>query len=294
MQKYSYFYCILAIFIFSTNELVGKFIDSAVSPLAITCYRFFIGSLLLSCIYFRKHIFLLNKTRTIDIAKISLIGILIGFSMYLLQLGVYYSQASFSAIIISTNPIFVSILAVFILKEKLSTRTILCLLFGLMGLSLVIFGQTQQFETSENLFLGIIYCILASITFALYTVLSKNEIKKTNNFFFNAISFLSGAVGLFIFGLLTKQDMSIPLQINHLLGLIYLGVFVTGIAYITFFHGLKHIKAAYGSSFFLLKPIFASIMAYFLLKEQLVVIQIIGVGIVIISLLLQHTSTSSS
>ena len=289
MKEYqSYLLCLLAIFIFSTNELIGKFIDTSITPIAITAYRFFIGSFLISLFL------LLNKKKYVPkvsmkyILVISSIGILnVCISMFTLQLGIYYGQASFSAIIVSSNPIFVSIFAYFILKEKLYFKNVICLICGLLGLILVIFGQFSNVGNSINVFLGILYSVIASITFALYTVLSKQQIKKTNSIYFNTISFFAGASVLLIFGLLTNQDMSFSFDLNVVLGVFYLGIFVTGIAYIAYFEGLKNVNSGIGTSFFLLKPVFASVLAYFLLKETLTFIQIIGVVVVIISVFLQ-------
>ncbi|MCL2063287.1 MAG: DMT family transporter [Candidatus Cloacimonetes bacterium] len=284
----SYFYCVLAIFIFSTNELVGKFIDTSITPIAITSYRFFIGSFFLALFILRNKKKYVPNVSIKYIFIISIIGILnVCVSMYTLQLGIYYGQAAFSAIIVSSNPIFVSIFAIFILKEKLTIKTVVCLVSGLLGLSLVIFGQFSNTGNSINIVLGILFSIIASITFALYTVLSKKQIKKTNSIFFNAVSFFAGALVMMFVGLLSRQDMSFTFNRNVILGMLYLGIFVTGIAYIAYFEGLKNVKASIGTSFFLLKPVFASVLAYFLLKESLTFLQIIGVLIVIISVFLQ-------
>ena len=285
IEYQSYLFCLLAIFIFSTNELVGKFIDTSITPISITSYRFFIGSILLSLFLFSKKDKYLPSVSWKYILIISLIGVLnVGISMYTLQLGIYYGQASFSAIIVSSNPLFVSIFAIFILKEKLHIKNFICLLCGLLGMSMVILGQLSVSGDSLNVFLGILFSVIASITFALYTVLSKQQIKKTNSIFFNTISFFAGAFMLLIFGLLSKQDFSFSSDLNVILGMLYLGIFVTGFAYIAYFEGLKNIKASIGTSFFLLKPVFASFLAFFLLKETLSILQVLGVLIVIISL----------
>ena len=284
----SHLLCIIAIFFFSTNELVGKLIDSSVSPIAITCYRFFIGSILLAFPILKNRQKYRNLLSYEHFISISVIGILnVCVSMYMLQLGIYYGHAGLAAVIISSNPIFVGIFASFILKERLTFKNIICWAFGLSGLSMVIFGQFSNPGISKNIYLGIIFSILASVTFALYTVLSKKQIRKSDSMFFNSISFMSGSIVLFILGLVSGQNMSLSFHFSDLIGVLYLGIFVTGVAYIAFFEGLKKIYAATGSSFFLLKPVFASILTYIFLKEQLTIIQIAGVVIVILSLFFQ-------
>ena len=43
----AYLFSVIAIFFFSTVEIAGKLIDSEISPLNITVYRFLIGSIFL-------------------------------------------------------------------------------------------------------------------------------------------------------------------------------------------------------------------------------------------------------
>lgn len=292
MNKY-YLLCILAIFFFSTIEIVGKLVDSSISPIAITSYRFLTGSifLLIPVLFNIKNY--IKKITAFDLIYISLIGILnVCISMYMLQLGIYYGQAALSAIIISSNPIFVGIFALFILKEKINFLSILCWFFGLIGLSMVIFGQDSISKSSRNLSLGILFSLLASVTFGLYTVLSKRFVMKYDSKFFNAVSFLAGALVLMVMGFAGKQEMLFQLNTKNLITILYLGIFVTGIAYLAFFNGLKGIATASGSIFFLLKPVFASIMAFFILHERLSFIQIAGVVIVLLSLLVTNTKNN--
>jgi drug/metabolite transporter (DMT)-like permease len=281
----NYIYCILAIFLFSTIELMGKILDTSVSPLAITCYRFITGGFFLFLIYLIKGT--KQKVELYDFLEMSLVGILnVCVSMYMLQLGIYYGQANLSAIIISSNPIFVGIFALFILKERFNIFNIISWIIGIFGISVVILGQFGVVTDSRNIILGIIFSVLASITFGLYTVLSKSIIQKYDIMLFNSISFIGGAIVLFILGLFSHQVMIFKPDLKNIVSMLYLGIFVTGIAYVFFFMGLKKIKTVSGSVFFLLKPIFATILAVLCLDENLSFIQVIGVIIVIISLFL--------
>jgi len=70
---------------------------------------------------------------------------------------------------------------------------------------------------------------------------------------------------------------------------LYLGIFVTGLAYLLFFEALKKIPAATGSMFFFMKPVIASVLAFLLLNEKLSLMQIIGILFVIESLTIDAT-----
>ena len=283
MKEYqSYIYCLIAILFFSTHEVVGKFIDSSITPIAITFYRFIIGGILIFIFVIINNKKYLPITNINYILKCSLIGALnVCISMFSLQLGIYYGQATFAAIIIGSNPIFVSIFAHIILKEKLTLKTIICIIIGILGMGLVILGKFSNTGNSKNPFLGILFSVIASVTFALYTVLSKQQIKKSNIHYFNSISFIAGSFLLLILGLIFKQDMSFSTDFKIIFGVLYLGIIVTCLAYFLLFEGIRHINASIGSSFFFLKPVFASVFAYFLLKETLNFTQQLGIIIVI-------------
>ena len=289
MKPYkSYIYCFLAILFFSTHEIIGKFIDSSITPIAITFYRFIIGGLLISIyVFFNRNKFLpvINLKYIIICSCVGALNVCI--SMYSLQLAIFYGQASFAAIIIGANSLFVSIFGFFILKEKLSSKNVICLIVGCIGMGIVILGNFSNIGDSKNVLLGVFFAVLASITFALYTVLSKQQILKSNIHFFNSVAFSAGAIFLLIFGVFTNQDMSLGKDLNIIIAVIYLGVVVTCLAYFLLFEGIRNINSSIGASFFFLKPVFVSILAYFLLNETLNLTQILGIVVVFGSMTVQ-------
>ena len=279
----NYIFVFLGVFLFSTFEFISKLSGENISPIAIVVYRFFIGGLfLLPFVVLKDHI---KKIDRIIFIKIIFIGLLnICISMMSLQLAIYWGKASLSAILISANPLFVSFFSKIINKEKLSSLKIIGIFVGFIGIILIVFGEHFNINHSKNIYLGIFFGILSSITFALYIVLSHKYIKIVGNFTFNSLSFLSGSIVLFIMGLLFKQDISFHISLNNILVILYFGIFVTGLAYLFFFEGLKKISPSKGSILFFLKPVLATILSIVFLKEEIHYLQIIGTIIVIVSI----------
>ncbi len=278
----SYLYCFIGMFFFSTTELVGKFAGIAISPVVITIVRFFIGSaLLLPFAYSQQTV----KKGTIKIKDLVFMGypgiINVAGAMLFLQFAIYYGTASTSALLISSNPVFVAILAVFVLGEKLNLGKLLGIGLGLAGIVLVIKGDDPLGSTAIDPFLGLLFGILASFFFALYTVLAKKRIAIYGNFFFNTISFAVGSSALLIISVVLKLDFTFIITRANILLLIYMGVFITGVAYIFFFAGLKNIPAANGSMFFFFKPIIAVVLASLFLGEQVTVWQVTGIAFIL-------------
>ncbi len=205
--------------------------------------------------------------------------------MLLLQLAIHFGKASLSAILVSINPLFVSIFAVFIIKERLDFKQIAGLILGSLGLIAIIMGERELRTGSYlNLTLGIILALVAAMTFGLYTVLTKKTVMRYGNLLTNSVSFLLGAVMLFIVNALIGKPVFFVLTWELFLGIAYLGVFITGIAYLLYFEGMKGLTAAKASQYFFLKPVLASLLAYLFLSETLSMVQLIGMGFVIVSL----------
>ncbi len=284
-NRISYIYCFWAIFFFSTIELVGKLIGKGISPLLITAYRFTIGGLVLlpfAVYHCKKSNLKLHFTDYLHMAYPGVINVAI--SMMFLQLAVYFGKASMAGILVSTNPLFVAIFAYLLLKEDLDRYKILGIVVGLGGIFLIIIGEKQLLLGDANLLLGTLFGLLAALTFGFNVVLSKKYIKKYGNFLFNTVAFFSGAFVLLIAGMVLGIDITFSFSLKNWLYIIYLGLFVTGLAYILFFEGLKHISAATGSMFFFLKPALASIFAVLILKEHLSPSQVVGIVLIILSL----------
>ena len=179
-------------------ELAGKLLGDGISPFAITAWRFLIGG---ACVApFAVRAWTRNKIKLTvsSILKLGLLGILnVVISMLLLQWAIYYGKASLVAVIVSMNPLFVSVFALVLLKEKLSKFQIYSLFVGLVGLIIIILGEKELLQQNfVNLPLGIVFAILAGITFALYTVLTKWAVSQYGNLITNSVSFLFGGIVL--------------------------------------------------------------------------------------------------
>ena len=281
----NYLYCFITIVFFSTIEVAGKVIGDSIPPVSITIIRFFIGGLIM--LPFALYQVSKEKRcfRSIDFLRLAIPGVLnVAISMFLLQLAIYYGRATITAILISSNPIFVAIFGYMILKEKLSVWRVWGIFAGLVGMILVVFAEKEITGTGRNMVLGVIFGVLASISFGLYTVVSKKYVRTYGNFLLNSFSFISGAMILLISALLVKTPIQFEITLKSIAILAYMGVFITGISYLLFFEALKNIPTAHGSMFFYLKPAIASLLAFFILKESLHYFQLIGFILILIGL----------
>jgi len=266
--------------------LAGKLLGEEISPFAITAWRFLIGGACIVPFAIRRWTHTKIKISTSSILKLGVLGILnVVISMLLLQLAIYYGKASLTAMIVSMNPIFVSIFAIFILKESFSRMQFYGFFIGLAGIIILVLGEKELFQHNFlNLPLGILFALLAGITFGLYTVLTKWAVAQFGNMITNSFAFLSGGIVLTIINLVIGQSMTFTPSATNLSLILYLGIVVSGIAYILYFEAMKELSAARASFYFFLKPAIASILAYVFLSEHLSVMQIGGMILIMLAL----------
>jgi len=282
----NHLFCLLAILIWSSLEITGKLVGAGINPFALTAWRFVIGGLALMPFALRQAARKNHKLDKSSILRIASLGILnVCVSMLLLQLSIFYGKASLSAVIVSMNPLFVSVFALLLLKEKLDKAQLFSLLLGFGGLLVIVLGEGEiGSDNYRNLPLGIGFAVMASAIFGLYTVLTKSAVLRYGNLLTNSLSFISGGALLSIFSLAIDKELLFKPSLSNLGFMAYLGLIITGLAYLLYFEGMKRISAAKASGYFFLKPAVAVLLAFFILGETLTLLQLIGITLVIFSL----------
>lgn len=251
MKKGMIFSLITAI-LFVTLEPVSKLIANSVNPYAITFWRFLIGSVILIIPAVAKVKKEKTKITPKDVIIMTGLGILfICISMVTLQIAVKNANSpSLIAIIFSSNSVFTILFSFMLVKEeRLTKNKIIAIIFGVVGVLLC-----TDFSSGTNL-ASVALALCAAVSFSLYTALSRKYMKTVNGVVQSAGVFLTGSIVLLIALLSMGVDISVPMDINTLLILIYLGLFVTGIGYASYFLAMERGGAIMASLAFFIKPI---------------------------------------
>ena len=171
-RSYSgYLYIVLCAVIFSTMEVMLKTVHGVFAPMQITCLRFLIGGLLLVPFALRS----MKKkgaafTRA-DVGFFALTGFLcVAFSMVLYQMAVTYTKASVVAIIFSCNPIFVTMLAYFLLREEIHRNHLIALALELLAVLIIIDPLHASLDPT-----GALLAIASALVFSFYSVVGKKR-----------------------------------------------------------------------------------------------------------------------
>lgn len=270
----------LAIFttivLFSTIEVAVKLSGTAVDPYFLAVLRFGIAGILMLLFQLKKF-HGLSRNDWFMFTGIGVLGLggTFGPYHYVLQT----VPASQVALIFSLNPVFAALTARFVLHEKIRAAQLFALILGFVGVYIVAFGFSPiRFDSLPNTLLT----LWAAIAFGSYTVFNKKMVMKHGAVFTTGITFVISAITLSPFVktcVISDPARAIPI-------LVYLILFTTFIAYLLYFYGLKRVSVAAGSSMFYLKPVIATVLAFFVLHEIPDTKFLLGMCIIFIALFL--------
>lgn len=245
---------------------------------------------LLSPILFKKYDVIknLNTNDWIAFLGVGILGGALG-TMAITQALFFVNYVNLSAVILiqKLQPVFALAFASILLKEKLEHNFFVWSSLAILGTYLMTFGITlPNFDTGEKTIIAASLSLIAAISFASSTVLSKRALKNVSFEVGTYLRFLIAAIAMFIIVLFSASYESAAL-ISTTQWLIFLLIAFTtgGAAIFLYYFGLKRISASVATICELAFPLTALILEYILRDNYLNIYQWIGVFILIVSIL---------
>ncbi len=197
----------------------------------------------------------------------------VGFGVSLLAqfAGTKLSTAAAGALITSATPAFIVLFAWWILHEHASGRQWIGLGIATIGVLIVsLLGDQSATEAATNPLLGNLLLIVAAVSWALYSVLVKLNSQKYSAL---AITLAVTAFGIPIVApvvAIELQAQSIGmLTVPAVLGILYIGIGSTAIAFFLWNKSFELLDAATASLFFFAQPVVGTLLSAIFRKEQL-------------------------
>lgn len=200
-----------------------------------------------------------------DIARLffaGMIGVLINQTCFML--GVGFTSPGNASIITTTMPLWVMILAAFILKEPITAKKVGGIACGATGAVLLILGSPKGLP-GDNPLLGNLLVLTAQFSYALYLCLYKRFITK--------YSLVTLMKWMFTFAALVNLVYSLPTLINihwselrplDFCSLGFTVVFGTFVAYILIMIGQKTLRPTVVGMYNYFQPIVSCLVAIYL------------------------------
>lgn len=175
-----------------------------------------------------------------------------------------YLDVSLAILLHYTAPIMVILMSPLVLKEKLTKSKILGVILALFGMFLVNSNSGSS----------------SAVFYALLLLLNK-QIVALPGLVVILFQLLSATVVIFIYMIITKQVIFQIPTTKDLIFLIILGVFHTAIACYLHFESLQGLSAQTVALFGYLDPVLALVWANLILKEELLLIQVVGAVLIL-------------
>lgn len=186
-----------------------------------------------------------------------------------------------TAIAIGSGPLWAGLLQTALLRRLPSALWWLGTLVGVAGGVAMALGQGSGMHASAR---GMALCLLAGLSYAAYTLLNKTLVlqlgaARANLAVFGGAALLSAPAAWALGGPLQAGAQSWAV-------VVFLGLVSTGLAYMLFSSGLRHISGATGVTLALAEPVTAFVLAILVVGERQQALAWLGLAGVIAGLLL--------
>ncbi len=201
-----------------------------------------------------------------------------------------YTQAVNTSMIVNANTIFLALIGLLI-GERLAASGYLGILIGLVGCIVVVWGQPSHLPGTTNHVLGALLALVASLSWALYTIAGKGICRRLGGPVASTWTMLGGAVFCVVVAALWGSPR--PLSPTEIWAVLFLAIFPTAIAMLLWFKGLEYIDAAVIGPTQYLAPVSSIVFAYLLLGESLTPLFGVGAALVVGGMWLSNSGTPS-
>jgi len=274
--------CVSAIW--GLNLVAVKFLLGDLSPVNVILIRFITGSVLLFLLLF----FLEDvKVPPRDIWRLTLLGA-VGIALYqfLFTFALKYTSAVNVGILINMSPIYGGFLSSLLGYEKFVKKRLIAIATGFTGVYILMTkGDWASFMGGDVA--GNVLALLASLSWALYTILSKPLLEKHSPLKVTAYSMAAGSIllGFFVPSFFDWGELARLSLIGWLI-VIFSIIFSIVIAFFLWYRGVARIGVSRTMIYQYCVPAFGAIAAYFVLSETLHFSQLIGGSIIFLSVYL--------
>lgn len=261
--------------IYGLNYSIAKSVmPDSIKPFALVSLR----SIATAALFWTTSLFMPKEpVRNKDLLflfGVSFFGVVINQTLFLV--GLDMTSPINSSIILSTNPIFAFVFAALILRERITFLKGTGLAIGLSGVLLLIL-QNGTPDVSSSTFLGDVYTLVNTISWAFYTVIIKRMLER-----YHPITVMKWT---FLFGMFTNiplgynqwstMDWS-AISFNAWLAIGFVVVFATYLGYLLITFGLRRLSPTVVSTYTYTQPIIAAYLASMLGQDHITIVMIIS------------------
>lgn len=275
-KQIGYMLGFLAIFLWSWNVIISRFLADSVPPMQISFGRWFFAAL--AIVPFTAKDLWKDRAYLLKSWKVMLVlGITLAFQNNFVYMAGHTATAIDMSLIATTGPLFIVFFSWVWFKTSLSLRQILGFLVTFLGVLIVITHGSLLHITGFHFVIGDFWMLMDALFFGIYSVAQKGKPQTVSQTTLLSATVVLSLIILLPFFLLTLQEA----PLSHLRTVdwslfIYLGLLNSILGYLWWNMSIERIGNFQTSLMYYTIPLFSTVEAYFLLHEQIFESQIIG------------------
>ncbi len=275
----------------SFNFVIAKITLRHFDPYTLTSFRIILAGLFMLPIYFAMPQRARFHRRDLwNFVVLGFFGVVINRGFFIV--GLDYTTAARSALIVATGPIFVLLLARAHNLERITRGKIIGMVLCMAGVVVLVGGDAMHFHGGTGA--GDLIAIGSTVGFAIYTVLAKKVARQYDTISMNTFCNMAGAIMLLPLGVQEAARLHWK-DVGWIgwAGLAYTVLVSSVFAYLIFFWALRHMTASRLAVFTYLEAPLAMLLAVIFLGEKLTSTLLAGAGLILAGVYLTEIGPGS-
>jgi drug/metabolite transporter (DMT)-like permease len=273
---------LLVAILWGTTFVTSKFSLEQLPPFTIISMRFILAVLLMTVIFF-KHVKIIKKK---DIFGGMVVGTVLFLAFALQLFALKHTEPGKQAFLAGTYVIFVPFIVWFISKKRPDNRSFIGAFACLIGISLLTLKDGFSMGYGDSL------TLVSSIFFGLHIITTEYFVKKSTPIKITIIQFTTVAI-LSTASALMFESMPQNVSPSIIIGVVYLGIICTGVAYFLQTFAQNYTKSTHTAIILSLEAVFGSLLSVLFMSEVFTPKMIVGCIIIFASVLIIELKGSS-
>lgn len=277
-----YIFAALATLIWSGNFVVARGVVDTFPPVSLALFRWGVAVLIILPLTAPR----LWRVRSIarkNLLYFAVVGFL-GVTLFntIVYISGHTTDTTNLSLIASSSPIFLIILSRIFLGERITISRLLGVSIAVLGLMILITEGKLKVLLGLSFNRGDLYMIIASMVFAVYSILVRKKPDGVDQLTFIAVFFVIGFLMLIPWAMFEWTYIGVPeVDLSLALVFLYLGLGNSILAFLFWNKSLATIGPARTGLVYYTLPLFSGLEAYLILGEGVLYSDIVG-GILII------------
>ncbi|MEL6578115.1 MAG: DMT family transporter [Cyanobacteria bacterium J06621_12] len=280
--KIIYLKLVLTMAIWGSAFVIGRVVAQNMSPFSAGFGRFAVASVFLWVLSLtgKDKLPRLNLRQALLAVCLGVSGILT-YNLFFF-LGLRDLSASRAGLIIALNPVGITLASRIFFQEKLTYFKIVGAATSLLGAGLIITEGNLGMIITQGIGRGELAMIGCVISWVVYSLIGKLVMRELSVLATTTYGIWVGTVLLLPFAIWEQNNRLPEIDVFTGLGLAYLGILATVVAFNWYYEGIKTIGASKAAIFINLVPMFTIAFGSIFLQESLTAIAFLGGALVIL------------